>query len=108
MQKKMNFGNKQQSLEMSQQKSKKKRGQYQVILKNDNVNTFDYVITCLMDICGHSYYQAVQCATLTHGAKRCSVFIDSYDMCEEVHTELSEQGLNVVIEKYIDYAKLDK
>jgi hypothetical protein len=61
-----------------------------------------------MDICGHSYYQAVQCATLTHGAKRCSVFVDSHDMCDEVQNELSDQGLNVVIEKYIDYAKMDK
>jgi ATP-dependent Clp protease adaptor protein ClpS len=93
---------------MSQQKSKKKRGQYQVILKNDSVNTFDHVVTCLMDICGHSYYQSVQCATLTHGVGRCSVFIDSYEMCEDVHDDLTEQGLNVVIEKYISYAKMDK
>jgi len=93
---------------MSQQKSKKKRGQYQVILRNDNVNTFDHVINCLMDICSHSYYQAVQCATLTNGANNCSVFVDSYELCEEVQNELSDQGLNVVIEKYIDYAKMDK
>jgi ATP-dependent Clp protease adaptor protein ClpS len=94
---------------MSQQKkSKKKKGQYQVILKNDSHNTFDHVITCLMDICGHSYYQAVQCATLTHGAKSCSVFIDSHEACEDVHFELSDLGLNVVIEKYIDHAKMDK
>jgi len=61
-----------------------------------------------MDICSHSYYQAVQCATLTNGANNCSVFVDSYELCEEVQNELSDQGLNVVIEKYIDYAKMDK
>ena len=93
---------------MSQKKSKKKRGQYQVVLKNDAVNTFDHVIVCLMDVCGHSYYQAVQCATLTHGASKCSVFIDTHDICEDVRQELSEQGLYVVIEKYIDHAKMDK
>ena len=93
---------------MSQKKSKKKRGQYQVVLKNDNVYTYDHVVTCLMDICGHSYYQAVQCATLTHGNGRCSVFVDTYEMCVDAHAELNEQGLHVVIEKYIDYAKMDK
>lgn len=92
---------------MSQQK-KKKRGQYQVVLKNDTVNTFEHVISCLIDICGHNYYQAVQCATLTHGARQCSVFVDIYEECEAVHEELSEQGLNVVIEKYVDHAKMDK
>ena len=40
--------------------------------------------------------------------KYCSVFVDVYDECEAVHEELSEQGLNVVIEKYVDYAKMDK
>ena len=93
---------------MSQPKLKKNRGQYQVILKEDDVNTFDYVINCLIDISGHNYYQAVQCATLTHSAKKCSIYVDSYDVCVDVKLELHELGLNVVIEKYIDYAKMDK
>lgn len=100
----MSFGKKQQLSEMSGNQSKKKRGRYQVILNNDSVNTFDHVINCLIDICGHNYFQAVQCATLTHGAKKCSVYVDNYESCEHVHEELTKEGLDVVIEKYKDYA----
>lgn len=81
------------------QSHKTKRGQYQVILNNDNHNTFDHVIECLIEVCGHNYLQAVQCATLTHGAKRCSVYVDSYDACENVREELVKEGLDVVITK---------
>jgi hypothetical protein len=54
-----------------------------------------------MDICGHSYFQALQCATLTHGAKRCSVFVDDKKSCENVRIELIREGLNAIVEKYI-------
>lgn len=70
-----------------------------MILHNDNHNTFDHVIECLIDICGHNYYQAVQCATLTHGAKRCSIYVDTYDSCENVREELLKEGLDVVVTK---------
>ena len=85
---------------MSQKKSTKKRGQYQIILNDDNHNTFDHVIDCLIDVCGHSYYQAVQCATITHGAKKCSIYVDSYESCEDVCEELLKEGLDVIIEKH--------
>jgi ATP-dependent Clp protease adaptor protein ClpS len=87
---------------MSQKKSKK-RGKFQVMLNNDNVNTFDHVITCLIDICGHSYFQALQCATLTHGAHRCSVYVDNHKACENIRIELIREGLNATVEKYIEY-----
>jgi ATP-dependent Clp protease adaptor protein ClpS len=88
---------------MSQKQSKRKRGRYQVILNNDNVNTFDHVIDCLIEICGHNYYQAVQCATLTHGVKRCSVYVDNYESCENIYEELLSEGLDVIIEKHINH-----
>lgn len=85
---------------MSKKQSQKThRGQYQVILHNDNHNTFDHVIECLIDVCGHNYYQAVQCATLTHGAKKCSVYVDNYESCEDVREELLKEGLDVVVTK---------
>ena len=36
--------------------------EYEIILYNDDVNTFDHVIECLVKICDHSYIQAEQCA----------------------------------------------
>jgi ATP-dependent Clp protease adaptor protein ClpS len=85
---------------MSKNQSKKKRGQYQVILNDDSFNTFDHVIDCLIEICGHNYYQAVQCATITHNAKQCSIFIDTWEMCVDVYEELVKEGLSVMVTKY--------
>ncbi len=39
---------------------------FQVILYNDDVNTFDWVIECLVEICEHETLQAEQCALLVH------------------------------------------
>ncbi len=100
MQKQMSFGNKPQSSEMSQKKSTKKRGLHQVMLMNDNHNTVDHVVDCLMEICGHNYFQAVQCATITHGAKKWSIYVDAYESCEDVCEELLKEGLDVIIEKH--------
>ena len=39
---------------------------HNLILWNDDVNTFDWVIECLVEICGHSDEQAEQCALFIH------------------------------------------
>jgi ATP-dependent Clp protease adaptor protein ClpS len=36
---------------------------YILMLHNDNYNTFDWVIECLMKVCGHEFKQASQCAS---------------------------------------------
>ena len=95
----MSFGNKPQSSEMSQKKSTKKRGLHQVMLMNDNHNTVDHVVDCLMEICGHNYFQAVQCATITHKKKQCSVFVDGHELCENISADLREQGLTTIVIK---------
>lgn len=84
---------------MSQKKSTTKKGLYQVMLMNDNINTVDHVVDCLMEICGHNYFQAVQCATITHNNKQCSVFIDEYELCENISEDLRNQGLNTIVIK---------
>ncbi len=77
----------------------KKRGTYKVVMHNDNHNTFDHVIDCIMDVCGYNYLQAVQCTILVHEAKRCSIFEDRYEECEYAARLLSKNGLTVTIEK---------
>jgi ATP-dependent Clp protease adaptor protein ClpS len=100
MQQKMSSMNNVQLSEMSKKQSTTKRGQWQVILHNDDINTFEYVIGCLMDICSHNYLQAVQCANIVHNIKQCSVYVSNYDDCEMAFEELYSQGLNVTLEKY--------
>ena len=45
----------------------------QIILYNDNINTFDHVIETLINVCDHSPTQAEQCALIVHYKGKCSV-----------------------------------
>lgn len=85
---------------MSKTKSKSKKGVWAVILHNDNKISFDYVIDCLMDICGHNQFQAHQCALITHNKKRCAIFIDSYDECMHTAEILTKFRLTITVEKH--------
>ena len=96
-----NYMNNVQLYEMSKKALKKsKRGKYRVILHNDNHNTFEHVIDCLIDACGHNEFQAHQCAIIVHNAGRCAVFVDSHDTCKSVYEYLIKSKLKVTIEKY--------
>lgn len=93
---------------MSEKKSTSKKGKWQVTLLDDDINTFDHVIECLMEICGHNYYQAGQCATITHNKGRCSVFVDTYDECMDVFNELLDEDICVMVHKYKELYHDDK
>lgn len=45
----------------------------ELILYNDNIHSFDYVIDCLIEVCGHEPIQAEQCATLVDAKGSCVV-----------------------------------
>jgi len=47
--------------------------EHQIILYNDDVNTFDHVIETLVAVCDHTYLQAEQCAYIVHFSGKCSV-----------------------------------
>ena len=44
-----------------------------IILHNDEVNSFDHVIDCLIDFCDHSDLQAEQCSLIVHYNGKCTV-----------------------------------
>ena len=46
---------------------------YEIILYNDDINTFDHVIDCLISICDHTPLQAEQCTLIVHYKGKCSV-----------------------------------
>ena len=96
-----------QLFEMSKKQSTKPRGKWQVSVLNDDYNTFDHVIDSLMEICNHSYLQAVQCSTLIHQTGKSSVYIDQWNHADEVYHDLQEEGLTVIITKYISYEQMD-
>ena len=96
----MNYSNNAQLYEMSAKNLNNKRGKWEVILHNDNHNTYDHVVNCLIEVCGQNYLQAVQCATLVHNTSKCSIIIDTWDECEDICTELHNHGLTVTISKF--------
>lgn len=69
----------------------------QLILFNDDHNTFEFVINSLIEICGHDPEQAEQCALIAHYNGKCSVLSGSQDELLPAHGELLERGINVEI-----------
>lgn len=71
--------------------------EHEIILYNDDVNTFDHVISCLIKICEHTYMQAEQCAYLVHFTGKCAVKTGSLEDLVPRCTALLEEGLSAEI-----------
>ena len=69
----------------------------EIVLYNDDVNTFDHVINTLVDVCSHTPIQAEQCALLVHYKGKCTVKTGSFDELEPQCSQLLEAGLSAEI-----------
>ena len=69
-----------------------------LVVHNDEVNTFDWVIDSLMDICQHSEEQAEQCTLLVHYKGRASVKTDTLEKLHPLKDGLTDRGINATIE----------
>ena len=69
----------------------------QLIVWNDDVNTFDWVIKALIDICGHSPEQAEQCALFIHFKGKCAVRSGSYEELNPLREAICEAGIDAKI-----------
>ena len=71
--------------------------QRQLVLFNDEVNTFDDVIRWLVEICEHESIQAEQCAFIVHYAGKCSVKVGTWEELQPRAIALLDRGLSVEI-----------
>lgn len=71
---------------------------FKLILHNDDYNTFDWVITCLMKVCDHEQDQANQCAHIVHFKGECDVKYGDYEKISVMKDKLASAGLSVTIE----------
>jgi ATP-dependent Clp protease adaptor protein ClpS len=71
---------------------------HNLIVWNDEVNTFDWVIDTLMDICGHEREQAEQCAMLIHTKGKYAVKNGSYDVLKPQCDGITDRLINATIE----------
>lgn len=69
-----------------------------LILHNDEVNTFDHVIDCLIEICAHDSNQAEQCAMITHYKGKCDVKKGEFETLSLMKDQLISKGLSVTID----------
>ena len=69
----------------------------EIVLYNDDVNTFDHVIETLIRVCSHDELQAEQCALLVHYKGKCTVKTGSFDELKPQCTQLLEAGLSAEI-----------
>lgn len=75
----------------------KETNKHQIILHNDDVNTFDWVIKSLMDICDHTALQAEQCAMIVHHNGKCDVKTGELKELKPRCTALLDRGLSAEI-----------
>lgn len=71
--------------------------QRQLVLFNDDVNSFDDVIRWLVEICNHASLQAEQCAYIVHYAGKCSVKTGTWEDLQPRATAMLDRGLSVEI-----------
>jgi ATP-dependent Clp protease adaptor protein ClpS len=72
--------------------------QKDLIIYNDDVNTFEHVIDSLIKVCRHEMLQAEQCSIIIHNTGKCAVKRGDYNKLEPMCTALLDRGLSAVIE----------
>jgi ATP-dependent Clp protease adaptor protein ClpS len=73
------------------------KGIKKLILFNDDVNTFDYVISTLVEVLGHDIIQAENCAWIAHYKGKCPVKNGSFEQLKPYYNEMTNRKLTVEI-----------
>lgn len=71
----------------------------QLIVWNDEVNTFDWVIATLIEVCKHTQEQAEQSAMIIHTKGKYAVKEGSYDTLKPMCDAITERGINATVEE---------
>lgn len=69
-----------------------------LIVWNDEVNTFEWVIETLVEVCGHSQEQAEQCAFIIHFKGKYAVKNGTYDELKPACDAITDRGIGATIE----------
>ncbi len=74
---------------------------WSLIVWNDEVNSFDWVIETLVEVCGHSFEQAEQCALFIHHKGKYAVRQGSFEELEPLCTAITDRGIGATIEESV-------
>ena len=75
---------------------------YNLIVWNDDVNTFDWVIETLIEICNHTPEQAEQCSLIIHFKGKCAVKNGDYETLKPMCDAITERGIGATIEVVVE------
>ncbi|MEO8110435.1 MAG: ATP-dependent Clp protease adaptor ClpS [Ginsengibacter sp.] len=75
----------------------------QLIVWNDEVTTFDWVITTLIEICGHSQEQAEQCAMIIHTKGKYAVKDGAYELLKPMCDSITDRGIGATVEQLSEH-----
>ena len=70
---------------------------HDLVVYNDEVNTFDHVIETLMNICEHSPEQAEQCTLIIHHKGKCSVKNGEFEFLKELRALICQKGISAEV-----------
>lgn len=68
-----------------------------LVVFNDDINTFEHVISTLIKVCQHTPEQAEQCTLLIHHKGKCAVKSGSFDFLKPFRTAICEAGIDARI-----------
>lgn len=70
-----------------------------LVVWNDEVNTFEWVIETLVEVCNHSYEQAEQCAYIIHFRGKYSVKEGDFETLKPMCDAITERGIGATVEQ---------
>ncbi|MAZ93993.1 MAG: Clp protease ClpS [Lentimicrobiaceae bacterium] len=68
-----------------------------LILYNDDYNTFDFIIDSLVEVCGHDHNQAENCAIIAHHKGKCHIKKGNMDVIRPIYVEMTNRQITVEI-----------
>jgi len=69
-----------------------------LVVWNDEVNTFEWVIETLIEVCGHTYEQAEQCSYFIHYRGKYAVKQGSYEALKPLCDAITDRGIGATVE----------
>lgn len=69
-----------------------------LVVYNDDVNTFEHVINTLIEVCGHHPHQAEQCTLIIHYKGKCTVKTGSFDELAPMRNAICQRSISCEIE----------
>jgi ATP-dependent Clp protease adaptor protein ClpS len=71
--------------------------QFDLVVFNDDINTFDHVIESLIKICKHTQEQAEQCTLLIHYKGKCTVKMGTFEELMPMRQGICDRGISAEI-----------